>query len=78
MEINESQKSFLHTVHQFSRSPRYHGMMPKKLAQGCDESDLREAFANGYIALGSVKPHMGQEIEGLMLTEKGLRLLEQS
>ena len=75
MPLNESQMSFLTTVHQFSRSERYHGMMPKRLAQSCDELDVREAFSKGYVALGSIKPHVGQEFEGLMLTDKGLKLL---
>lgn len=76
MDLNENQLSFLNTVQQFSRFQRYHGMMPKRLAQACNEQDVRQVFSAGYVALGSIKPQFGQEVEGLYLTDKGLKFLQ--
>lgn len=77
--INEErQKMFLNAVRMFGKSGRYYGMMPRWVVDSCGQSEVREAFLKGCVAYSSIDGADGPSLEGMILTEKGLKLLDVS
>lgn len=76
MELNERHRAFLNAVHIFGKSGRYHGMMPRWVADSCNEREVREAFALGCVAYSTIAPQDAPAFDGLILTDKGLAALE--
>jgi hypothetical protein len=75
MELDEKQRSLLSTVHDFCKTRRYHGVMPARVLQTCDADLVRTVFNLGYVAFTSITPHADRPVEGVVLTDKGLRVL---
>jgi len=78
MSSEDRQKTFLTAVQLFGKSGRYHGMMPRWVVDSCSQREVRDAFLKGCVAYSSFDGADGPSIEGMILTEKGLKLLETS
>lgn len=78
MTPEDKQKVFLSAVRVFGKSGRYYGMMPRWVVDSCSEKEVRNAFLSGCVAYSSIDTAEGPAMEGMILTEKGLKLLENS
>ncbi len=76
MILDEQQKTFLSAVRIFSKTQRYHGMMPRWVVDSCNQSEVRKAFAQGCVAYSSIDADSELSLEGLILTDKGCKALE--
>ncbi len=75
MELNEKHLSLLNSVKSFSKTKRYYGMMPRWVVKTCNDNDVRFVFQNGLVAYTSYKPFADMEMQGVVLTDKGLQCL---
>lgn len=78
MISEEKRRVFLTAVQMFGKSGRYHGMMPRWVVDSCSQQEVRDAFLSGCVAYSTIDGAEGPAIEGMILTEKGLKLLEAS
>lgn len=75
MELSDKHISFLNSVNTFSRAKRYMGMMPKHIVTSCNETDVDALHAGGYVAFVSMKAMEGGKMDGLVLTDKGMKIV---
>lgn len=76
--LSEHHTTFLSLVKEFSGIKRYCGVMPKRLAEVFDEDLVRNILDEKYAALKSVKLNGFIEVQGMVLTAKGERFLQES
>lgn len=76
MGIGDNHKQFLNAVNLFSKSNRYCGMMPRWVVDSCSSNAVREAFQMGCVAYSYVDSDDFPGLEGMILTDKGIKALE--
>jgi len=76
MMPDQEQLSYCHYVYQFMQVRRYQGMMPEHLVRACDEKKLDELFERGLLAFLEARLESGRRLRGVVLTDKGLALLQ--
>jgi hypothetical protein len=75
--LSEHHTTLLHLVKEFSGIKRYCGVMPKRLAEIFDDDLVRKIIDEKYAALISVKMNGLIEVQGMVLTDKGERFLQE-
>ncbi len=77
MPLTDQQRCFLNTVRSFSGAKPYLGMMPRRVVTSCDQREVLRSFFSGYVAFVTRSLSKRDVVEGLVLTDKGLKVLSE-